>query len=483
MMRTLRNTLLAAMMAASLPATSGHAADWTITTIDNGPFLGGWVSLALDSQDRPHVAYYFGSTIVFETGTLRRAWRPVGSWVLETIDNGASVGQYCSLILDDQDRPIVSYYDNFEFNRDLKLAWWDPMGGWAHTAIDTAGATGQHTSLALRDDGLLSVAYFDVDEANLRAGRADVDSARQVAPPPGAWAFETLDVTGTVGQFTSLVFNQSGGEVLTYYDASLGDLVAQRFVPEADYWFRSRIDIPGDVGRFTDSAFDTWGFAHVTYYDAGNGQLKYAAGKNGRSWYSETIPAAFDAGRPSAVALTPWQNVEVVFRDDRGWLLLARKFTAFDWVIEEIDTTGTVGEALDFAVDSAGNRHVVYYDETNRRLRYATAAGDPPIVGVPDGAPPAPGGLRLGQNAPNPVGPLTWIPLALEVGGPVRLEVFDVTGRLVAAPHVGPLAAGEHRIPWDGVDASGRRLPAGVYLYRALGEAGGSETRKLVLAR
>jgi flagellar hook assembly protein FlgD len=65
----------------------------------------------------------------------------------------------------------------------------------------------------------------------------------------------------------------------------------------------------------------------------------------------------------------------------------------------------------------------------------------------------------------------------------VRLEVFDVAGRLVAAPHAGVLAAGEHRIPWDGVEGSGRRLPAGVYLYRAVTGSGVSETRKLVLTR
>lgn len=473
--------LLAPLAPSALPAA--RAANWTVTTIDDGPFLGGWISMALDSQDRPHVAYYFGSTIVFETGTLRRAWRPAGSWVLEAIDNGASVGQYCAILLDDQDRPLISYYDNFEFNRDLKLAWWGPVNGWEHTTVDTAGATGQHTAIVANPDGRLTISYFDVDQADLRVAQADIDSARQVATPPGTWEFTTLDATGTVGQFTSLVVNEFGGEVVTYYDASLGDLVTQRFVPQADYWLKARVDISGDVGRFIDSAFDTWGFVHVSYYDAGSGALKYAAGRSGRTWYNETVPASGDAGRPSAVALTPSHNVEIVFRDDRDWLLLARKVTALEWIIETIDTTGTAGEALDFAIDSNGQRHVVFYDDLNRRLRYATAPGDPPIVNVPDEAPPAPGGLRLGQNLPNPVGPLTWIPLSLEAGGEARLEVFDMTGRRVATPHAGFLSSGDHRIPWDGHDAAGRRLASGVYLYRAATALGVSDTRKLVLAR
>jgi hypothetical protein len=51
-------------------------------------------------------------------------------------------------------------------------------------------------------------------------------------------------------------------------------------------------------------------------------------------------------------------------------------------------------------------------------------------------------------------------------GGVTRLEIFDVSGRLVRrilSPHVAP---GAHELPWDGRDALGQRQPAGVYLYR-----------------
>jgi hypothetical protein len=47
----------------------------------------------------------------------------------------------------------------------------------------------------------------------------------------------------------------------------------------------------------------------------------------------------------------------------------------------------------------------------------------------------------------------------------VRIAVYDVTGRLVKQLVDGrTLPAGEHPIPWDGLDDSGARVRGGVYI-------------------
>ena len=43
----------------------------------------------------------------------------------------------------------------------------------------------------------------------------------------------------------------------------------------------------------------------------------------------------------------------------------------------------------------------------------------------------------------------------------------------------GPLAAGEHELTWDGRDAQGRPVAAGVYLYRVQVDEQ-TRTRKMV---
>ena len=48
----------------------------------------------------------------------------------------------------------------------------------------------------------------------------------------------------------------------------------------------------------------------------------------------------------------------------------------------------------------------------------------------------------------------------------VRLEVFDVAGRLVARLGDGVFGAGPHDLTWDGTDANGASVSSGVYVYR-----------------
>ena len=67
---------------------------------------------------------------------------------------------------------------------------------------------------------------------------------------------------------------------------------------------------------------------------------------------------------------------------------------------------------------------------------------------------------------PNPFNPRTEIVFAVTVGGPVRVAVYDAAGRRVAELYRGVVAAGEHRLVWEGRGDGGRTLAAGVYLVR-----------------
>jgi subtilisin family serine protease len=63
-----------------------------------------------------------------------------------------------------------------------------------------------------------------------------------------------------------------------------------------------------------------------------------------------------------------------------------------------------------------------------------------------------------------------------------RLEIFDVSGRLVRLLHEGQLTAGTHDLAWDGKTASGRQASSGRYIARR--RAGEQElSRKRVVLR
>ena len=48
----------------------------------------------------------------------------------------------------------------------------------------------------------------------------------------------------------------------------------------------------------------------------------------------------------------------------------------------------------------------------------------------------------------------------------MRIEIYDITGRLVRTVFRGERAAGTYDAAWDGGDASGARAPEGIYLAR-----------------
>ena len=74
---------------------------------------------------------------------------------------------------------------------------------------------------------------------------------------------------------------------------------------------------------------------------------------------------------------------------------------------------------------------------------------------------------RLGDSYPNPFNPAVVIPLELATDAAgVSLTVYDVLGRRVRQVWQGPLGAGRHRFVWDGRDAAGKAVAAGVYLYQ-----------------
>jgi hypothetical protein len=124
-------------------------------------------------------------------------------------------------------------------------------------------------------------------------------------------------------------------------------------------------------------------------------------------------------------------------------------------------------------------------DELNngRTLDAGVIPGSTPIIlySRPGDATPIAAAYRLGQNYPNPVSLATRIPFAIPAGGEgsaVRVQVFDMSGRLVKTVVDATMSAGEHEAVWDGLDESGNSVPAGVYFYR-LSAGSFSETRKL----
>ncbi len=91
-------------------------------------------------------------------------------------------------------------------------------------------------------------------------------------------------------------------------------------------------------------------------------------------------------------------------------------------------------------------------------------------IGVTDPGPAAsaPQRARLYPPRPNPFNPRTALAFDVPHGGTLaaELSIFDLNGRLVRVLHQGALPAGRHEYVWDGRDARGTALVAGVYFFQ-----------------
>lgn len=134
---------------------------------------------------------------------------------------------------------------------------------------------------------------------------------------------------------------------------------------------------------------------------------------------------------------------------------------------------GAVAAYIDGAIYVVGGR-----DEAGNVLRtmevyrFATDDEDPATPTV----------FALDAAYPNPFADRTTLTLRIAESGPAALTVYDVQGRTVATLVDRVVAAGEHRVTWDGTATDGRPLPAGMYVARLVGSAGHAVT-KLTLLR
>ncbi len=84
---------------------------------------------------------------------------------------------------------------------------------------------------------------------------------------------------------------------------------------------------------------------------------------------------------------------------------------------------------------------------------------------------------------PNPARTGSVLRFAVERATTVRLDVIDLQGRIVASPYVGRVEPGLRSAEWNLADASGARVPQGVYFARLSGAGRTQVVRVTVIDR
>jgi hypothetical protein len=248
---------------------------WSIETVDAPGDVGYFPSIAVDSDGRPHIAYYD-----FFNGYLKYARKlPSGGWSIETADSdsGGNVGGYTSIALDSAGNPHISYYDwvngNLKYARKMctRIVLRDGSGvtycSWSNVTVDAGNVIGGFTSIALDSSGLAHIGYTVSD-----GGNTGVRYARRQTS--GSWILATVE-SGSIGSQISMVLDASGLPHFSYPDTGNRTVKYARKLATGG-WSSETVDT-GSTGH-NSIALDSSGNPHISYYDSLNGNLRYAKG-------------------------------------------------------------------------------------------------------------------------------------------------------------------------------------------------------------
>ena len=94
-----------------------------------------------------------------------------------------------------------------------------------------------------------------------------------------------------------------------------------------------------------------------------------------------------------------------------------------------------------------------------------------------------PFGSQLLQNHPNPFNAQTVLPYELARRGDVGIDIYNPVGQLTRRLTAVSQAAGPQVARWDGTDADGKPVAAGVYVYRLLVDGEPVSARSMLLLK
>ena len=267
---------------------------------------------------------------------------------------------------------------------------------------------------------------------------------------------------------SNLAFGNVGGDFLT--DAGATDLVADPlFTDVAALDFVPALHSPL-IDSGTEAAGDDWDGSHADRGVHGGPE----APPTGPGRVTDLVGAVDGAEVSLSWSTCPDAVSYVVYRDDAATFTPSPGLVCQTVAAPATQCTELLPEGdwyfLVCAVDAAG--HAGGFSEP-----FLTSGGTVPVTDV--GLPRA---LAISGVAPNPFNPRATIDFAVPQTGVIRLQVFDLRGRLVQTLHDGVLEAGHHTAMWNGADRQGRQAATGVYFMR-LDDGRQAVTTKAVLAK
>jgi hypothetical protein len=376
--------------------------------------VGQHASLRLDKwrasdtvppRDIPVIAYY---DLTNTNLKILRCSNPAcsGSQSPITVDASGNVGQYASLQLDNRIDPgdfgfpqnpfffpVVSYYESLGATtgrlKVLHCINLDCSGGGHSIRIADVSSpnVGLYTSLALDTAGNPVVSYHDATNGDLkilRCGDVNCSAGNSIATP---------DSAGNVGLFTSIALAPGNIPVVSYFDATNNALKVLRCGNSncSSGNTIAFVDAVGMVGQHTSLFLDQAGKPVITYFDVLNQRLKIAHCNDiFCTNASILVPDAFTSlGQFTSLALDNAGYPVVAYHDAaNGGRLKVLRCTTPGCTSNStifVSDAGSVGQFTSLHLNGLNNPVISYYDVGNGNLKVQHCSS-PACITAPDGS-------------------------------------------------------------------------------------------------
>lgn len=232
---------------------------WWWQIVDRG--LGEWggsVSMALDTEGYPHIAYHRDAADYGSEGTLHYAFYNGSTWVTQTVDGSGDVGCALSLELDAQNHPHITYYKLSSPPRVWYVYY--SATSWISTSLPIVSPAIDTVSLVLDSSDLPHI---------LVSGWGQ--NPTYVYSTGAEWITMTVDPDPQAGAGSSLALDSSGRPYASYgLVDGMGNLQGQRYAYlDGTSWITETVDRSRSAGYGSSLALDTGNLPHLayTYYD------------------------------------------------------------------------------------------------------------------------------------------------------------------------------------------------------------------------
>jgi hypothetical protein len=325
------------------------------------------------------------------------------------IDPGEDVGQHTSLAVDSSDNVHIAYYD--KTNGHLKYA--NNVGGkWNISIVDQDGNSGQYTSLVIGPDGNPRISYMMV-EGTMSPDPTKITALKYAAAhtanpaSPSDWAVQVLETkplpippcNGScpmgqacidMGMGPACTTTEMGCNMPMCASNEACVDVAGTPTCKTTIPLLAIDDLIPGVGLFSSLAFSSTGTPVIAYYDRLDKDLRLAKGRPDGTFGLTTLDGGdpmnpSDVGQHVSLAVGPMDVLGLAYVDFNRDNLVYMEFAGGQKSREIVDNGVTapdirmVGPDASLIYDANGSPAIAYQDPTLIDLLYARRLGAPPM--------------------------------------------------------------------------------------------------------